>query len=171
MSKLKQEWQKSPFAVDRIKPVGLAVVHSMGERIKLDAGPVVNAYEFLISKQLAAHSLLKPDGTHIRMADTRMQVSHAKGYNQISFGLEFLVPGDHNYQTFLEAIADTGNPPFTDAQYEAGGIWLAIMCKEHGLNWTDVKGHSTIDPSRKKDPGAAFDWAKLKQHFDAEFSG
>ena len=165
---LKQTWKKSPFAKPRTKKVTLAVVHSMAENLKLDDGPK-DAHSFLLSIKLGAHSLLTPDGTHIRMADTNDQLSHAKGFNQISFGIEFLVPGVHDYDSFLKAIADTKKPPYTEAQYASGGEWLALRCKEHGLTWDNVKGHVDIDPTRKFDPGKAFDWAKLKHYFDATF--
>jgi len=54
--------------------------------------------------------------------------------------------------------------PYTDAQYEALAALIKALRRAYPkLRRTEVVGHSDIAPGRKTDPGAAFDWHRLKR--------
>lgn len=50
---------------------------------------------------------------------------------------------------------------FETVQYESLGTLMQAVCKAYPIHW--VAGHEHIAPGRKQDPGAQFDWSKLKQ--------
>lgn len=125
------------------------VIHAMGEFIKCD-GTYLHAVDFLREAGLSAHALICPDGSVIQCRPIDKGAYHAKGHNTTSIGIEFLVPGPHDYGSFIEAI---DKPYITDAQFLAG----IALCKKWGEDLNIVR-HSDIDPQRKKDPGAGFPW-------------
>ncbi len=128
------------------------VIHAMGEYI----GGVA-AVEFLENVGLSAHILVCPNGDIIRCRRDNQGAYHAKGYNNDSLGIEFLVTGDHNYSSFREMIKD---PYLTSMQYEAG---LQFVRDE----WFIKRGimlmdrHSDLSPERKQDPGDGFPWEQF----------
>jgi len=131
------------------------VIHAMGEFI---AGNEWNnhAVHYLNSIGLSAHSLIAPDGTNYRCRNDNESAYHAAGFNTNSLGLEFLVPGQHSYMSFLEAIKHNY---ITDEQYEAG----VLQVREWIDLWPIKKivRHSDISPERKVDPGVGFPWQQF----------
>jgi len=133
----------------------LLVVHAMGEFI-VDGQKHYHAVEWLDHLELSAHVLAAPDGTRFRCRKDAEGAYHAKGFNMDSLGIEVLVPGEHDYASFLEAIK---HPYVSDAQYSA----VLEQCRK----WLDayqierVARHCDISPGRKVDPGAGFPWADL----------
>lgn len=125
------------------------IIHAMGEFIKCD-GSYLHAVDFLREIGLSAHALICPDGSIIQCRPIDKGAYHAKGHNTTSIGIEFLVPGPHDYGSFIETIK---KPYLTDAQYLAG----VELCHKWGEDLNIVR-HSDIDPQRKKDPGAGFPW-------------
>jgi len=137
----------------------IIVVHAMGEFIGGDDWKD-HAVQFLANVKpdaLSAHSLIAPDATNYRCRLDTECAYHAAGYNTNSLGIEFLVAGEHNYGTFLEAIRV---PYLTKIQYDAGveqvREWLHL--------WPTIKKivrHSDLSPERKVDPGLGFPWQKF----------
>lgn len=136
------------------------IVHAMAEYIDLDAqtaarfgleaGPL-HALLFLQAARLSAHALVTPSGSVLLTREDTHQAWHARGHNQNTLGVEFLVPGAHNYSSFLDAIK---SDYVTDEAYNAG---LELV-----REWTDafdireVTTHRDVDPKRKQDPGDGF---------------
>lgn len=135
----------------RLNKPNRIVIHSMAEYIK-DPDPV-HASEFLRNYKLSAHALVAPNGDLYLLRDDDQRAWHARGFNKNSLGLEFLVEGEHDYGSFIEAIKQ---PFVTTAQWEAGveavRNWLSAYDIEH------LDRHSDLSPGRKVDPGAGFHW-------------
>lgn len=133
----------------------LIVVHAMGYQIDYQ-GRLLYAASFLDELELSAHILVAPDGTRIRCRKDNQLAWHAKGFNQDSLGIEFLVPDSESYGIFLQRIA---KPWGTNAQLKAGAVQIREWCS----NWPirRIESHSKIDPERKHDPGAGFRWGLL----------
>ena len=131
------------------------VVHAMAEFIT-DRGREWHAPEFLKNIGLSAHSLITPSGVRIRCRRETQGAYHARGFNRDSLGIEVLVPGVHDYDSFIEAIK---TPYMTKTQYHA----TVDQCRE----WLDefhilsIDRHSDVDPERKHDPGDGFPWTDL----------
>ena len=128
------------------------VVHAMGEYI---GG--VHAVDFLRNIGLSAHILVCPDKTIIRCRQDNQGAYHAKGYNDDSLGIEFLVAGNHSYGTFSEAIKKAYLKP---GQYEVGmefvrNEWFI----KRGIMLMDR--HCDLSPERKVDPGSGFPWGQF----------
>jgi len=130
----------------------LVIVHSMAEYIR-DGKKVYPAFEWLEYLRLSAHALITPEGDVIRMRQDDEIAWHARGFNTGSLGVEFLVPGTHDYGSFLKSI-DT--PWTTDNQVEAGLDLVRLWQSLHNIK--EVKRHSDVSPGRKVDPGHGFPW-------------
>lgn len=133
------------------------IVHSMGELID-DGTDKLHAINFLKKLGLSAHILVAPNGDVIRCREDNQGAWHAKGFNTDSLGIEILVPGVHDYASFLEAIkTDWCTPEAFKSAVE--------MCR----HWMDKYGrmsmdrHSDVDPERKYDPGSGFDWHEFQR--------
>ncbi|HAA18861.1 MAG TPA: hypothetical protein DCR93_00225 [Cytophagales bacterium] len=167
---MNQVWKGNAQGGRPITPK-FAVVHAAGEKI---GG--VDAFEFFDKNGIGAHALFYPDGTIVRMRDTRRSIGQALNHNSTSIGAEFLVPGDHNWDSFVKAmkVPAKENNIFTDAQYEAGGAWYAMVCKEHNITPDQIISHEWVDrleiPGKsarkeKEDPGVNFRWDKFYAAF------
>ena len=138
------------------------IVHAMAEFIYIDtdASQTLNipvgeyhAYEFLELRGLSAHVLGTPSGVRIRCREDHQGAWHAKGYNANSLGYEFLIPGLHDYPSFLNAMK---TPYLTDPAYQAGVDQIIEWKESYGIDRVDR--HSDIDPARKYDPGNGLPW-------------
>ncbi len=142
----------NPYGAGTNGPITRIVYHCMGEFIRDDDGKVYYCTDWLMKLGLSAHALVTPSGVIIRTRRDDQGGYHAKGFNTGSLGIEFLVPGVHNYGTFLEAIK---HPYITDIQMQAGieqtREWLA---KHRAI--ANVDAHSELT-SKKPDPGEGFD--------------
>lgn len=136
----------------------MLVIHAMGETIDTEDKdyPADEWLEFL---GLSAHFLIKPDGSIIKLRHTKTGAWHAKGFNKNSVGIEFLVPGLHTYETFLETIQTDW---VTTKQFEAGVELSKGIVDYFNMSLDKVVRHSDISPGRKKDPGSGFDWTEFK---------
>lgn len=129
------------------------ILHAIAEYV-IYKGHAYHAVEWLRREGTSAHVFVTPSGTVIRSRDDDQVAWHARahGHNFKSVGIEFLVPGAHEYASFKKTIE---TEYLTPQQYEAG----VKFCREE---WVEKKGlfhfveHSTIDSESKTDPGAGF---------------
>lgn len=131
------------------------VVHSMAEYLQTESGDFF-AVDFLRSQGLSAHVFITPSGVRIRSREDHEGAWHAKGFNIDSLGIEFLVPGVHDYETFLETIKTWY---ITEWQYQAGVLQVKEWIDKYGISQIDR--HSDLSPRRKYDPGVGFPWGKF----------
>lgn len=130
------------------------VVHAMAEY--LQGQQPRHAVKFLDHYGLSAHSLVAHDGTNFRCREDNEGAFHARGYNSNSLGIEFLVPGIHDYASFLEAIK---RPWLEPAQYEEGLRQIQEWCDKFDIH--SIDRHSDLSPDRKVDPGEGFPFREL----------
>ena len=106
--------------------------------------------------KVSAHLVIKRDGSCVQYVPFNKRAWHAgasnyqgrEGCNDFSIGIE--LEGS-------ETIA------YTDAQYEKLNKILTLLIEYYPkLSKQDITGHSDIAPSRKTDPGATFDWQRIK---------
>lgn len=134
------------------------IIHAMGEVIDAEERDYP-ADEWLNHLKLSAHFLIKPDGEVIKMRHTKTMAWHAKGHNSNTVGIEFLVPGLHTYETFLDMI----QTPWVSSEQMDAGIELSQGILDYfDISVDQVVRHSDISPGRKKDPGDGFDWQAFK---------
>lgn len=143
-------------AGNRYNKPKLIVVHAMGEFL-LDPNPI-HASDFLAKLGLSAHALVAPNGDIFICRDDDQGAYHARGYNTDSLGIEFLVEGHHNYETFLETIK---TDYVTDVQWFAGVQAVKSWREAYDIPVTKIVRHSDISPGRKVDPGKGFKWEKF----------
>lgn len=132
------------------------VIHSMGEYIEAGDQEYF-AKDFLDLLGYAAHYLICPSGVIIQCIGNDYMGAHAKGHNEGSIGIEILVPGVWEYETFKERIK---TPYMTGDQYTAA----IELCRT--LRTLNFVRHSDIDPSRKVDPGDGLDWQTFLSDID-----
>lgn len=114
-------------------------------------------FERLRNLRVSAHLLIRRDGQLVQFVSLLDRAWHAgrssfegrEECNDFGIGIE------------LEGTDDTH---YTDAQYErliplARGIMRCFPA----ITPDRVVGHADIAPERKTDPGAAFDWQRLRQ--------
>lgn len=104
--------------------------------------------------QVSAHFLVRRDGELIQFVPCSRRAWHAgrsawrgrERCNDFSIGIE---------------LEGADGVPYTDAQYEA----LAALVPALGARYPigEIVGHSDVAPARKTDPGAAFDWPRLRK--------
>lgn len=125
------------------------------KRIYLELGRAYHAFEWLRVIGLSAHRLITPMGQMIKCRKDKEGAAHARGHNTDTLGMEILVPGVHNYASFLDALKTPWVKPsqFTSSVYVTGA-WMT----KHTIEINDVVKHCDIDPTRKKDPGEGFPW-------------
>jgi len=131
------------------------IVHAMAEKVQFN-GRYISALELLIHTGLSAHALVHPNGAVTRCRSDHQGAYHAKGYNDNSLGIEYLVQGAYSYEQFIQRIRA---PYLNDAQYAAGKKIISAWVTAYGIK--DIKRHSDLDPTRKQDPGDGFPWQRL----------
>ncbi len=129
------------------------VVHAMGEFIMGADGISTHAVAFLNNYGYSAHVLVAPNGTQYVCRSDSETAWHARSFNKNSLGIEFLVKGSHNYESFLNRIRE----PYVESDQLDSGVDVV----KNWINLHDIKSidkHSTLSPDRKVDPGIGFPW-------------
>jgi len=111
-------------------------------------------YAQIAQLRVSAHFFVRRDGQLVQFVPCTRRAWHAgqsvwKGHercNDFSIGVE------------LEGADDV---PYESAQYAALGRLLRAIGRRYPIR--DVVGHCDIAPGRKTDPGAAFDWLRLRR--------
>lgn len=146
-----------PHGGDKSNSPKRIVVHSMAEYI-MDPHPI-HAPEFLDGYGYSAHALVAPNGDIYLCRDDDERAWHARDYNRDSLGIEILVPGEHNYASFVETIKHDHWCP--DEAFDAAVQAVRNWMEGHGIPASKVDRHSDLSPGRKVDPGAGFDWVRF----------
>lgn len=110
----------------------------------------------IAAMQVSAHFLIERDGSITQFVSCRERAWHA---GQSSFA------GRENCNDFSVGIELEGTDelPFTDAQYTALIELIGILRHAYpAITVERICGHSDIAPTRKTDPGPAFDWVRLR---------
>ncbi|HEY0767005.1 MAG TPA: 1,6-anhydro-N-acetylmuramyl-L-alanine amidase AmpD [Steroidobacteraceae bacterium] len=106
--------------------------------------------------RVSGHALIRRDGEIVQYVPFGERAWHAgvsqyrgrSACNDFSVGVE------------LEGTDDT---PYTEAQYQQlAALAAALFAAYASLSAEAIVGHSDIAPGRKTDPGAAFDWPRLR---------
>lgn len=107
--------------------------------------------------QVSAHLLIERDGTLVQFVPFDQRAWHAgvsaydgrEACNDFSIGIE------------LEGADDIA---YSQLQYrQLSRVIGALLHAYPSLSQEHIVGHCDIAPGRKTDPGAAFDWAHLRQ--------
>ena len=105
--------------------------------------------------QVSAHLLIRRDGELVQFVPFTERAWHAgESYfrgrarcNDFSIGIE------------LEGEDET---PYEDCQYKVLlAVLLALTTAYPNISAREIAGHCDVAPSRKSDPGPAFDWLRL----------
>ena len=128
------------------------IIHAMAEYL-FHEGKWRHASEFLEMIGLSAHALIAPNDIY-KCRDWTQGAYHAKGHNVDTIGIEWLVEGEHDYESFVAAIQ---SPYLADNQFKVGCEYIRKELIE-GLGILNFTRHSDVSPERKVDPGEGFDW-------------
>ena len=114
-------------------------------------------FEEIAGLRVSAHFLIRRDGEIVQFVPTDRRAWHAgvsqwrgrERCNDFSLGIE------------LEGMDDI---PYTDEQYQAVVVLIAVLRSTYPTIASNaIVGHSDVAPSRKTDPGPAFDWARMRE--------
>ena len=106
--------------------------------------------------KVSAHLVIGRDGSCVQYVPFNQRAWHAgvSNYqgrdrcNDSSIGIE---------------LEGTESIPYTDSQYEQLNTIIDLLLAHYPkLSKQHIVGHSDIAPGRKTDPGASFDWQRLK---------
>ncbi len=113
-------------------------------------------FEEIYQLKVSAHLLIKRTGDIIQYVPFDKRAWHAgvsnyqgrERCNDFSIGIE---------------LEGTEFVPYTDVQYDALNAVITVLLETYPkLSRKRITGHSDIAPERKTDPGASFDWHRLK---------
>jgi len=125
--------------------VDTIILHHTGD----DA--VIKAYNGLKNRKLSVHYIIDRDGTIYYLVDERKMSFHAKGWNDVSIGIEIVNTGQSSMD-------------YTDAQYSSIKNLINDISKRWPSIQADhqhVKGHYEVSTIGKWDPSPNFDWNKI----------
>lgn len=106
--------------------------------------------------RVSSHLLVRRDGEVVQYVPCHRRAWHAgvsswagrERCNDFSIGIE-LEGADHE--------------PYASTQYAMLARVITLLCRSYpGLSPDGVVGHSDVAPGRKSDPGASFDWPRLR---------
>lgn len=155
-----------------IEPKGI-IIHSMGEFIN-DGNEIRYAKDWLNYLKLSAHSLIKPNGDEDIMVEAPNKALHAgisqnnglSNLNNHYLGIEVLVEGIHDFNTFLKDIKDP--KVFKKEQYITLVALVKKWMEKYNIPLDNIVRHSSVsgDDIRGKgkgkvDPGSGFEWNKF----------
>ena len=111
-------------------------------------------YASIAHFKVSAHFLVRRDGELVQFVGCNDRAWHAgasswkgcEGCNDFSIGIE---------------LEGTDDVPYTRAQYTRLARLVRALRRTYPI--ADIVGHSDIAPTRKTDPGPAFDWPRLRR--------
>jgi len=115
--------------------------------------------------KVSAHVLIRRDGELVQYVPFSQRAWHAgvsqyrgrENCNDFSIGIE---------------LEGTDAAPYADAQYAVLAELAATLIRTYdSLSAAHIVGHSDVAPGRKTDPGAVFDWPRLRAALAARLAG
>jgi N-acetyl-anhydromuramoyl-L-alanine amidase len=113
-------------------------------------------FSTLVGLRASAHLLVRRDGSLVQFVPFNQRSWHAgksvwqgrEACNDYSIGIE---------------CEGTDEVPYETAQYAALRELLPMLLGAYpGITPERIVGHSDVAPGRKTDPGASFDWSKIR---------
>jgi len=157
-----------------IQPKGI-ILHSMSEYLMWE-GKKLYAKDFLKELRLSVHGFITPDGKYDKMIISPNKAFHAgkslheglSGLNSHYLGVELLVPGVNDYNSFSKKIKQKGT--YSQAQFDTTLEVFKYWMKQFNIPASRVVRHSDVSGDNvrgkgkgKTDPGPAFDWEQFKK--------
>ncbi len=114
-------------------------------------------FETIYQLKVSAHLLIRRDGSCVQYVPFDKRAWHAgvssyqgrERCNDFSIGIE---------------LEGTETIPYADAQYQQLNSVIDVLLENYStLSRQHITGHSDIAPERKTDPGASFDWSRIKK--------
>ncbi len=121
--------------------------------LPLDAHPY---FADIAHLQMAAYCLIRRDGKIVQYVSFDQRAWHA----EVS-----CYQGRENCNDFSIDIEleGTSGLPYTDAQYQALAAVTQLLLQHYTITPSRITGDSDIAPTRKSDPGHAFDWEQYQR--------
>ena len=135
---------------------GPHIVHLFCNQLDADEHPY---FKTIASLRVSSHLLVDRSGAIIQFVPFHQRAWHAgqscyqgrDACNDFSIGIE---------------LEGSDQIPYTEAQYAVLFDILAILMRHYpAVTAERIVGHQHIAPQRKTDPGAAFNWKRLRQQF------
>ena len=113
-------------------------------------------FQSIAGGRVSAHALIRRDGEIVQYVPFAQRAWHAgksefggrTACNDFSIGIE---------------LEGTDDVPYETAQYESLVVLIkALLAAYPSLTPDRIAGHDAIAPGRKTDPGASFDWPRLR---------
>lgn len=110
----------------------------------------------IVALRVSAHLFVRRDGELVQFVPFHARAWHAGA----SVWRHRVACNDYSVGIELEGEDDT---PYAPVQYERLAAAVRALRRAYGTLAPDgIAGHSEVAPGRKTDPGAAFDWARLR---------
>ena len=133
------------------------VVHAVAEFIDFRHRDQTG-WEFIDSLGWGAHYYITPSGTIINSIPEQRMGAHAKGHNEDTIGIEFVVPGLHTIETLTRAMDNPGWMSYAQTEH---GILLCNELISRHKNIKYMTSHAHLSPERKTDPGKGFPYPEF----------
>jgi N-acetyl-anhydromuramoyl-L-alanine amidase len=115
------------------------------------------SFAAIASLRVSAHCVIGREGVISQYVPFAARAWHA---GQSSYGAR---QACNDFSIGIE-LEGTDTVAYTTPQYEALASLIRALCLAYpSLSTARVVGHSDIAPGRKSDPGAAFDWPRLRR--------
>ena len=113
-------------------------------------------FKTISTLQVSAHLFIKRDGDVSQFVNFNDRAWHAGKSSYL---------GRSNCNDFTIGIELEGDDysAFTDAQYDTLSQVIIAIYEAYPATQRHLMGHSDIAPERKTDPGAHFDWQRIRQ--------
>lgn len=106
--------------------------------------------------RVSAHALIRRDGEIVQYVPFGERAWHAGRSEYLGR------PACNDYSVGIE-LEGTDETPYENAQYEQLiALIRALLAAYPSLSRERIAGHSDVAPGRKTDPGATFDWARVR---------
>ncbi|WP_019671718.1 1,6-anhydro-N-acetylmuramyl-L-alanine amidase AmpD [Psychrobacter lutiphocae] len=121
-------------------------------RLDWDAHPYFKTIEGI---EVSAHLFIERDGQVTQLVNFADRAWHAGRSCYLG------QPECNDYSIGIE-LEGSDYQPFTDQQYDSLAQVIIALYQAYPKTRRHLAGHSDIAPERKTDPGAHFDWARLR---------
>jgi len=160
----------SPNCDQRTDEISLLIIHGISLPPGEFGGPWIDAlftntlnpdeheyFKEISHLKVSSHLLIRRDGELVQYVPFEQRAWHA---GESSFGG---ISCCNDFAIGIE-LEGTDEINYTDEQYQQLATVIKGIQAEYPAITTDrIVGHSDVAPGRKTDPGAAFDWARLRK--------